>query len=45
MYYCISNSFVEYQGSYAERMGLIPSNTGINEIELDGTKKGIRLIL
>jgi hypothetical protein len=26
-------------------MGLIPSNTGINEIELDGTKKGIRLIL
>ena len=45
MYYCISNSFVEYQGSYAEKMGLIPSNTGINEIELDGTKKGIRLIL
>lgn len=45
MYYCISNSFVEYEGSYAEKMGLIPSNTGINEIELDGTKKSIRLIL
>ena len=45
MYYCISNSFVEYEGSYAEKMGLIPSNTGINEIVLDGTKKGIRLIL
>ena len=45
MYYCISNSFVEYEGSYAEKMGLIPSNTGINEIELDGHKKGIRLIL
>lgn len=45
MYYCISNSFVEYEGSYAEKMGLIPSNTGINEIELDGTKKQIRLIL
>ena len=45
MYYCISNAFVEYQGSYAERMGLPPSNTGINEIELDGYKKNIRLIL
>lgn len=45
MYYCISNSFVEYEGSYAEKMGLIPSNTGINEIVLDGTKKNIRLIL
>lgn len=45
MYYAISNSFVEYEGSYAEKMGLIPSNTGLNEIELDGTKKGIRLIL
>ena len=45
MYYCISNAFVEYENSYAEKMGLIPSNTGLNEIELDGTKKGIRLIL
>jgi len=45
MYYCISNAFVEYQGSYAEKMGLIPSNNGISEIELDGNKKSIRLIL
>ena len=45
MYYCISNAFVEYEGSYAEKMGLTPSNTGLNEIELDGYKKGIRLIL
>ena len=45
MYYCISNSFVEYQNSYAERMGLLPGNTGINEIELDGHKKEIRLIM
>ena len=45
MYYCISNSFVEYEGSYAEKMGLIPGNTGISEIQLDGTKKGARLIL
>lgn len=45
MYYCISNSFVEYEGSYAERLGLPPSNTGISEIELDGSKKRVRLIL
>lgn len=45
MYYCISNAFLEYEGSYAEKMGLIPSNTGLNEIELCGTKKKIRLIL
>ena len=45
MYYCISNAFVEYEGSYAERMGLIPSNNTINEIELDGTKKLIKMII
>lgn len=45
MYYCISNSFVEYEGSYAEKLGLPPSNTGISEIELDGSKKRVRLIL
>lgn len=45
MYYCISNAFVEYEGSYAEKMGLIPSNNGITEIELDGTKKLIKMIM
>ena len=45
MYYCISNSFVEYDNSYAERMGLLPNNTGLNEIELDGRKKAVRLML
>ena len=45
MYYCISNSFVEYENSYAERMGLLPSNTGLNIIELNGHKKDIKLIL
>lgn len=44
-YYAVSNSFVEYENSYAERMGLIPSNTGISEIELDGHQKQIKLIL
>ena len=45
MYYAISNSFVEYEGSYAERMGLIPGNNGISEIQLDGHKKLVKLIL
>lgn len=45
MYYCISNAFVEYENSYAERMGLLPGNTGLNEIELNGRKKEIRLVL
>ena len=45
MYYCVSNAFVEYENSYAEKMGLIPSHNGINEIELDGYKKQIKLIL
>ena len=45
MYYCISNAFVEYEGSYAEKMGLIPSNNSINEIELDGNKKLVKMII
>lgn len=45
MYYLISNSFVEYEGSYAEKMGMIPSNNGITEATLDGTKKQIKLIM
>lgn len=45
MYYCISNAFVEYENSYAEKMGLIPSNNGITEIELDGTKKLVKMIM
>ena len=46
LYYLITNSFVEYDGSYAETMGLIPSNTSINEAKLKGTgEKGIKLIL
>lgn len=45
MYYAISNSFVNYEGSYAERMGLIPGNNSISEISLDGHKKLVKLIL
>lgn len=45
MYYLMTNSFVEYDGSYAERMGMIPSNTTITEAELGGSEKTIKLIL
>lgn len=45
MYYLISNSFVEYEGSYAEKMGMIPSNNGITEAILDGKEKQIKLVL
>ena len=45
LYYCISNAYIEYQDSYAERIGMIPSNTGINEIKLNGKKKEIKLVL
>lgn len=45
MYYLISNSFVEYEGSYAEKMGMIPSNNGITEAILDGSQKKIKLVL
>lgn len=45
MYYAISNSYVGYENSYAEKMGLIPSNNGTSEIELDGHKKLVKLIL
>lgn len=45
MYYCISNAFVDYNGSYAEKMGLIPSNNGITEMQLDGHKKLVKLIM
>lgn len=45
MYYLMTNSFVEYDNSYAEKMGLIPSHNGITEAILDGKEKGIKLIL
>lgn len=45
MYYLMTNSFVEYEGSYAEKMGMIPSHNGITEAILDGKEKKIRLIL
>lgn len=43
MYYLMTNSFLEYEGGYAEKMGMMPSNTGITEAELSGKIKKIRL--
>ena len=45
MYYLMSNSFVQYEGSYAEKMGMIPSHNGITEAILGGKNKSIKLIL
>lgn len=43
-YYLMTNSFLEY-GGYGERYGFTPSTTEHQEIELDGTKKLIKLIM
>lgn len=45
LYYLMSNSFLEYEGGYGERMGMMPSNTTITEAQLDGHKKKIKLII
>lgn len=45
MYYLMTNSFLESDGGYAEKMGFSPSNTSITEAKLDGAKKKIKLII
>lgn len=45
MYYLMTNSFLESDGGYAEKMGFPPSNTSITEAKLDGVKKKIKLII
>lgn len=45
MYYLMTNSFLESDGGYAEKMGFPPSNTSITEARLDGAKKKIKLII
>ena len=41
----MTNSFLEYEGSYGEAMGMIPQSTGITEAVLDGHKRKIKTIL
>lgn len=45
MYYLMTNSFLESDGGYAEKMGFPPSNTSITEAKLDGKRKNIKLTL
>lgn len=45
MHYLMTNSFLEYEGSYGEAMGMIPQSTGITEAVLDGHKRKIKTIL
>lgn len=45
LYYLMTNSFLEYDDSYAEKLGFTPSNTSITEAKLDSEKRRIRVIL
>lgn len=45
MYYLMTNSFLESDGGYAEKMGFPPSNTSITEAKLNGTKRKIKLMI
>ena len=45
MYYLMTNSFLESDGGYAEKMGFAPSNTSLTEAQLSGTKRKIKLLI
>lgn len=45
MYYLMTNSFLESDGGYAEKMGFPPVNTSVTEARLDGVKKKIKVII
>lgn len=45
MYYLMTNSFLESDGGYAEKLGLPPGNTSTTEAKLSSTKKKIKLII
>lgn len=45
MYYLMTNSFLESDGGYAEKMGFPPSNTSVTEAELSGQKRKIKVII
>ena len=45
MYYLMTNSFLESDNGYAEKMGFPPSNTSITEAQLSGTKRKIKLLI
>ena len=39
----MTNSFLESDGGYAEKMGLPPSSTSLTEAELSSTKRKIKI--
>lgn len=45
MYYLMTNSFLESDGGYAEKMGFPVSNTSITEAKLSSKKKRIKVII
>ena len=45
LYYLMTNSFLESDGGYAEKMGFAPSNTSLTEAQLSSTKKKIKLLI
>lgn len=45
MYYLMTNSFLDSDGSYAEKIGFPPSNTSITEAELSGVKRKVKVII
>lgn len=45
MYYLMTNSFLESDNGYAEKMGFPPSDTSITEAKLGGKKKVIKLTI
>lgn len=45
MYYLMTNSFLESDGGYAEKMGLVPANTSLTEAHLSGVKRKIKLLI
>ena len=45
MYYLMTNSFLESDGGYAEKMGFPPSNTSLTEAQLSGVKKKVKVLI
>lgn len=43
MYYLMTNSFLESDGGYAEKMGFTPASTSPTEAQLSSTKRRIRI--
>lgn len=45
MHYLMTNSFVESEDGYAEKMGFAPSNTGLTEAQLSSVKRKVKLLI